>query len=141
MTESQHIFEHAEMLLREQSGPLPAGLTQAVNDAWRNRNRPHFADPAAYARYCGECWARGKTPFEPSSVEQLVAVNDAYPEETRQHFRVCARELRAMGLPADFFEPIKPQGDREFDEFLAGLEEKPERLKALLVLLRGAARQ
>ncbi len=46
-----------------------------------------------------------------------------------------------MELPADFFDPIKPWSDREFDEFLATLEEKPERAKALLVLLREAAGQ
>ncbi len=82
MAEAQHIFDHAEMLLRESPGPLPAGFAQAVERAWRNRLRPYFDDPADYAAYCGDCWAQGKTPFEPESVEQLVAVNDAFPDET-----------------------------------------------------------
>jgi hypothetical protein len=134
------LFEHAEMLLRESTAPLPMGITQALNKAWDERNRPYFDSPAEYASYAGQCWAGGKRPFPPRTVAELKAVNREYPDETRCHFRMPQYWLRENGLPDWFFDEIEPFGELWKERVLKTVEADPVFARALVVLFREAAR-
>jgi len=128
------------MLLRENPGPLPTGYLAALERACDNARRPYFDDPQEYVDYAGDCFARGQVPYAPEDVEQLKALNYAFPVETRWHFRHTPKELAAMGLPKSFYDEPKPRTDEWCDKLLVTLDKKPDVAKALGVLVRKAMR-
>jgi len=116
--ELESLTEHCAMLLREQPGPLPAGLHSELERAYRERKRPRFDDPRDYVRYASECFARGKMPFEPETVQEYRALAVEFREQTRRHFWRSPDDLERMGLPRWLLDEIDPFDDYWKEKFL-----------------------
>ena len=138
--ERDSLTDFCEMKLREDPGPLPAGLLPELERAWHDARRPYFDDPREYVDYAGDCFARGQVPYGPEDIEQLKALNCAYPVECRWHFRHSPKELAAMGLPRWFCDDIKPLSQLEKQRFLKTVQADPVFARASVVLFREAAR-
>jgi hypothetical protein len=137
--ERDTLTDHCAMLLAESPGPLPAGLGAALERACDAARRPYFDDPREYVDYAGDCFARGQVPYGPEDVEQLKALNAAFPVETRWHFRHTPKELAAMGLPKSFYDEVKPWSERRKDEFLETIQCDRTFARATVALYRHAA--
>jgi hypothetical protein len=138
--ELELLTDHCIMLLRESPDPLPSGLAAEMQRRYDERNRPYFDDPQEYVAYCGECFARCLIPFGPEDVDQLRALNAAYPDECRRYFRYPASWLKANGLPAWFYDKPETLSERSKQKFLNTIADDRTWARATVVLYRESVR-
>lgn len=98
--------------------------------------KPDFTSADEYVEYVREGIRIGKLSFGPSNADELIAVFEALPEYTRLHY-FCPNLVRDVGLPADYFDPIEPLGDREMDRLLVTLRDDHDFRAAVGNLLLG----
>ncbi len=99
--------------------------------------RPDFQSAAAYVVHVGECLARGVAPWDPSTVGELVAAVEAFPDQAHR-WRPAPDECVRMGLPRSFGRRPKPYGDEYPARHLATLAAHRTFAQASVVLHREA---
>lgn len=98
----------------------------------------HFNCPDDYVEYVREGIRIGQRSFGPNNAEELIAVFEALPEYTRQHY-LNPNLVRDFGLPADYFDPIEPLTEREQDRLLVTLRDDEDFRVAVRNLLTGGS--
>jgi len=99
--------------------------------------RPHFNTLEDYLDHVGSCLERAQIPWEPVTVEELVAVTDAYPDHSHL-WRPGPEARRIMGLPDDFGRPAKLWTETEQRRFIATLVGEARFRLATIAALEGA---
>ena len=102
--------------------------------------RPDFHGPDEFVANVADCIALGHEPCAPSTIAELHAALDAYPEFARR-WLPSRRECELLGIDPTIGQPVEPLSDREQDRFLVTLRDNDEFRIAIrsLILQRGAA--
>ncbi len=93
-------------------------------------DRPHFPNPESYLRHFEEAFTSGKTPWEPLTRDELLALAKKFPRLV-QRFRPNAEGLRMLGLPANFGEEPQPFDADWQERFCATMLACPKFAKAV----------
>lgn len=103
--------------------------------------KPDFRSVDEYVEYVREGIRIGKLSFGPTTAEELIAVQEALPEYTRQQGWMPHRSQleERFGLPEDYFDLIEPLTEREQERLLVTLADDDDFRVAFRALLMGGA--
>jgi hypothetical protein len=101
--------------------------------------RPQFANAEDWLAHYLESKARGKEPWPPETRDELMALNDAWPQAARCHKPAPPWDSH-LGLPGWFGKEPQPYDEFERKRLLKTLGENKTFARAVVVLLKEAMR-